>query len=147
VNFSTGPDVLLDIDNLRAQASGLDRQDRRLLSMIESLKEMQALSQRGGAAFLVLLIPSKEEIYGAPFVPEVMKPEQTLEQRLKEEGFSVLSTYEAIRDKAKDQSAFFSHDIHLTALGNQIVSDSVVDWVKHASTSSAEKKPVASKEP
>jgi hypothetical protein len=91
---------------------------------------MRTLSQSRGASFVVLLIPSKEEIYGAPFMPDVMRPVQTLERSLREQGFSVLSTYEAIRDRAKHQPAFFSRDIHLTALGNQIVSGSLVNWLK-----------------
>jgi hypothetical protein len=132
ISFLSGPDVLLDIESLRSLARELDRRDPRLLSMIESLKEMQALSQSDGASFLVLLIPSKEEIYGAPFIPEVAKPGHILEERLKEEGFSVLSTYDAVRERGKHQSTFFTHDIHLTALGNQIVSDSLVNWIKHA---------------
>jgi hypothetical protein len=137
VSFPTGPDVLLDIDSLRLRASGLDRQDPRLLSMIESLKDIRALSQSQGANFLVLLIPSKEEIYGAPFMPEVMKPAQILEQRVKEKGFSVLSTYDTIRERAKLQSAFFPTDIHLNTFGNQIVSDSLVNWIKQTHSLSA----------
>jgi hypothetical protein len=139
VSFPTGPDVLLDIDSLRERASGLDPQNPRMLSMIESLKETRTLSQSGGANYLVLLIPSKEEIYGAPFMPEVLKPAHTLEQRLKEEGFSVLSTYDAFRDKAKHQSAFFPHDIHLTALGNRIVADTLVDWLKQSKSLSGDR--------
>src|SRR5262249_8741787 len=107
ISFASGPDALLDIDSLRLLASGLDRQDYRLLSMIESLKEMRALAQSGGASFLVVLIPSKEEIYGARFMPEVIKPAQILEQRLAEEGFSVLPVYDVIRERAKRWSAFF----------------------------------------
>jgi hypothetical protein len=142
ISFSSGPDVLLDIDSLRLRSIGIDRQDPRMLSMIKSLKDMRVLSQSGGANFLVVLIPSKEEIYGAPFVPEVMKPAQTLEQRLKEEGFSVLSTYGAVRERAKHRSAFFPHDIHLNAFGNQIVSDSLVNWLKQTRSLSAEKSAV-----
>ena len=134
IRFPSGPDALLDIESLRSrlrsQATGLDREDHRMLSMIESLKEMRALSQGGGANFLVLLIPSKEEIYGASFMPEVLKPAQTLEQRLKEEEFSVLSVYDAVRERGKQQSAFFPRDIHLNALGNQIVADALVNWIK-----------------
>jgi acetyltransferase AlgX (SGNH hydrolase-like protein) len=130
INFSTGPEVLLDIDNLRLLASGLDRQDLRLLSLIDSLKEMATLAQHGAAKFLVVLIPSKEEIYGARFMPEVLKPEQILEQRLVQEGFSVLSVYDVIRERAKNKSAFFPHDIHLNAFGNEIVADALVDRIK-----------------
>ena len=142
ISFASGPPVLLDIDSLRALARTLDPQDYRILSMIGSLKEMKALSQSGGADFLVLLIPSKEEIYGASFMPEVMKPAQTLEQRLREEGLPVLSTYDAVRDRAKHQSAFFPHDIHLTALGHRIVSDSLVDWLKQSKSLSGDKNAV-----
>jgi hypothetical protein len=130
ITFASGPDVLLDIDALRLLADGLDRQDYRLLSMIESLKEMRARSQSGGAKFLVVLIPSKEETYGASFIPEVLDSARTLEQRLKEEGFSVLSTYASLRERGKDRPAFFPHDIHLNAFGNRIVADSLVNWTK-----------------
>ena len=130
ISFPSGPDVLLDIDSLRARAIGLDRQDSRMLSMIDSLKEMRALSQSGGANFLVVLIPSKEEIYGAPFMPEVMNQARVLEKCLEQEGFTVLSVYDVIRRRAKDRSAFFPHDIHLNAFGNQIVADALVNWIE-----------------
>jgi hypothetical protein len=139
VSFPSGPGVLLDIDSLRLRAAGLDRRDPRLLSMIESLKEMRSLSQTHGANFVVMLIPSKEEIYGAPFIPEVMKPAQILAQELNAQGFSILSTYDTVRERAKHRSAFFTHDIHLNGLGNQIVSDALADWIKQTRTLPIEK--------
>ena len=130
IHFPSGPDALLDIESFRSRVMGIDRQDSRMLSMVDSLNEIRTLSQSGGARFLVVLIPSKEEIYGAPFMPGVLKPAHILEQRLREEEFSVLSLYDAIRDKAKNQPAFFPHDIHLNAFGNQIVADALVNWIK-----------------
>jgi SGNH hydrolase-like domain, acetyltransferase AlgX len=142
IRFSTGSEVLLDIDNLRSRANPLDRQDRRLLSILESLKDIQALAQSREANFVVVLIPSKEEIYGAPFMPEVMKPARTVEQRLREEGLSVLSLYETVWVRGKHQSTFFPHDIHLNAYGNQIMADGLVNWVKQTKLLPSEKRPV-----
>jgi SGNH hydrolase-like domain, acetyltransferase AlgX len=123
--------VFLDIDHIRSLAQGLNPADRRLRLMLESLKGLQAFTESQGAELLVVLIPSKEEVYGGPSIPEVLKPVSVFEQRLKEEKFSVLSLYDAIRSRSQDRRpAYFTRDIHLNRYGNQIVSDCLVDWLR-----------------
>jgi hypothetical protein len=123
--------VFLDIDILRSLAQGLSPADRRLRLMLESLKSLQALAGSQGAELLVVLIPSKEEVYGSPSIPEVLKPVSVFEQRLREEKFSVLSLYDAIRSRSQElRPAYFTRDIHLNVYGNQIVSDCLVDWLR-----------------
>jgi len=129
-SFPTGQEVLLDIDNLRFFAETLSPQDRRLALILDSLREIRALAEGQGAELLVMLIPSKEEIYGGVSIPEVLEQDHTLEQCLRQQKFSVLSLYDAIATRGRDQAAFFTHDIHLNAYGNQIVADRLVKWLK-----------------
>lgn len=128
--FPTGQAVFLDIDKLRFLSHELSPSDQRVMLILSSLRGIQALAQSQGARFAVVLIPSKEEIYGAPFMPEVMKPVEVLQQRLQEEGFPVLSLYDVVRDRGQDQPAFFPSDIHLNAYGNRIVAERLVDWLR-----------------
>jgi len=141
LSFPTGQEVLLDIDKLRFLAEGLSQQDGRVASMLNSLQGIRALAESQGAQLLIMLIPSKEEIYGALSLPEVLKPVHVLEQRLREEKFSVLSVYDAVGSMGKERSPFFTRDIHLNGYGNQIVADRLVDWLRESKLPASDKTP------
>ncbi len=129
-SFPTGQEVLLDIEKLRSFSEGLSSQDQRLALILASLKEIRALAKSQGAELLAVLIPSKEEIYAGSSLPEVLEPVHILEQCLREQKFDVLSVYDAFATRRRERAAFFTHDIHLNAYGNQIVADRLVEWLK-----------------
>ena len=141
-SFPTGQEVLLDAETLRVLEEGLSPQDRRLALISSSLKEIRALAESQGAQLLVMLIPSKEETYASASLPGVLKPVHSLEQSLREQKFSVLSLYEPLWKRGKEQPVFFTLDIHLNAYGNQVVADCLVDWLRKNRLLGADETPV-----
>jgi hypothetical protein len=91
--------------------------------------ELRKTVEATGASFLVMLIPSKEELFATT-------PSQTREnlaarikERLSAMDVEVLDLYSVLAGGgAARQAPFFTRDIHLTAHGNRLVADEFNAW-------------------
>jgi hypothetical protein len=80
------------------------------------------------AALVVMLIPSKEEIYGPGDAPDGTSTVDRVRQRLHAANIPMVDLYPALRAGGTTQSPYFSRDIHLNAYGHRIVAEQFVTW-------------------
>jgi hypothetical protein len=125
-----GSDMFFDEATVRFAAQPANRQDRRIDAVVDSLRRLRDYVTAQGGEVLVMLIPSREELFAVPPAETTGNLVSHTRERLRDAGFEVLDLYPAIRKSADVAAPFFQHDIHLTQHGNRIVADEFVAWFK-----------------
>jgi hypothetical protein len=82
-----------------------------------------------GGRFLVALLPSKEEVYGAAAFPAVLRSVQEVRRELESRGLPLLDLYPVFEELGQQAPPFYRADIHLNELGSQIVAAALAKWV------------------
>ena len=131
VTFASGDTTFL----ARAQkrlARGMDRPGARNLreTFFGSLDKLRTEVGAAGARFVIALMPSKEELYGAEAFPAVLRPVEEVKAELAARQLPILDLYPALRELGLEKSPFYRTDIHLNELGNQIVADAIAGWIE-----------------
>ncbi len=141
--------VFLSIRYQRRLAQGLDRSatpDMREL-IFRPLQEMQREVEARGGRFLVVLMPSKEEVYAVDNFPPVLRTIREARAELESRGLPVLDLYPAFRRRGARNAAFYPADMHPNELGNRIMADVTEQWIREhgvfADASSAPAQPRA----
>jgi hypothetical protein len=131
VTFPNGDTVFLSAREQRGLAQGLDRPGvpnwREVF--FGPLERLRTQVEAQGGRFVVALLPSKEEVYGAESFPAVLRSVQEVKAELEARGLPVLDLYPALRERGRDRPPFYRADIHLNELGNQIAADAIASWI------------------
>jgi len=132
VTFANGDTIFLSIGGQRRLAQGLDRPGAASLREIlfRPLEGLRTEVEAYGGRFVVALLPSKEELYGAEVFPAVLRPVQEVRAELEARQLPVLDLYPAFRELGQERPPFYRADIHLNQLGNQIVADAIAGWIQ-----------------
>lgn len=131
VKLPSGEKVLLSVATQKRLAQGLERPvEPRLRSVFfDPLVRLQDEVRRSGAAFAVVVIPSKEELYGAELFPGVLRAVREVRAGLDSLALPVVDLYEPLGSRAAAESPFFPRDIHLNELGNRLAAEAIAEWV------------------
>ena len=113
-------------------AQGLDRPGAPNLreTFFGPLDQLRTAVGAAGARFVVALLPSKEELYGAEAFPAVLRPVEDVKAELEARQLPILDLYPAFRELGREKPPFYRIDIHLNELGNQIVADAIAGWIE-----------------
>jgi hypothetical protein len=131
VTFPNGDTVLLSVRDQKRLAEGMDRPgtpDMREI-FFRPLEQLRAEVEAEGGRFLILLVPSKEELYGADAFPAILRPIREVRAGLESRQLPILDLYPTFRELGRQQPPFFRVDMHLNALGNRIVADALATWI------------------
>jgi lysophospholipase L1-like esterase len=93
------------------------------------LEQLKSEVEADGGRFLIVLVPSKEELYAARAFPAVLRPIQEVRAGLAAKGLPVLDLYPVFRERGGEHSPFYRADMHLDQLGNRILADAVAQWI------------------
>jgi hypothetical protein len=126
--FPDGTEVLLYRPTIEFAAEAVAAHDARIDSMVNDLEKLRDLVAHHDAVLLVMLIPSKEELFGVNASARDLNIVSRTRQRLEERKFLVLDLYPAIQQGGARQSPYFIRDIHLNEYGNGIVAEQFVAW-------------------
>ena len=132
VSFPNGDQIYLsDRDQLRL-AEGMDRPGAPDIRQIffQPLEQLRTEVESQGDRFVVVLVPSKEEIYGAEAFPAVLRPIEEVRTGLELRHFPVLDLYPVFRELGQERPPFYRADMHLNQFGNQIVADAIAKWIE-----------------
>jgi hypothetical protein len=121
--FEDGSVQLLDRAKIRFARHAYAGTDREILNLERALDDMRALSASLGAELLVVLIPSKEELFAVGNGPGVNRAVTLARNLLQERGVPFVDLYAPLRDTAR--SPYFMRDIHLNAHGNAIAAQAI----------------------
>ena len=86
-----------------------------------------------GGRFLVVLFPSKEELYAAAAIPGLLQPVQIAREELTQRKLPFLDLYPQFQQTARSRAAFFPRDMHLNAEGHQLVARILADEIRRPS--------------
>jgi len=131
VRFADGQTIFL---STRAQTRlaegttrpGLDVQE----DFIAPLMQLRTDADADGARFVIVLLLSKEEVYGASAFPDVLTTVEAVRGRLHAADLPVLDLYPVFRDQGRSRPPFYKRDIHFNAYGNELVAHALEAWVK-----------------
>jgi lysophospholipase L1-like esterase len=127
--FANGEEIVFDKRALEFAAQAIAANDARIDPLFTSLEQLRALVLSQHAALVVMLIPSKEELYGPGGAPDGTSTIDRVRQRLHETNMPVVDLYPVLRARGAVQSPYFSQDIHLNAYGHRIVAEQFLAWL------------------
>ncbi len=132
VTFASGDTTFLSARAQKRLARGMDRPGAPNLreTFFGSLDKLRTEVGAAGARFVIALMPSKEELYGAEAFPAVLRPVEEVKAELAARQLPILDLYPALRELGLEKSPFYRTDIHLNELGNQIVADAIAGWIE-----------------
>ncbi|MGH6906070.1 MAG: SGNH/GDSL hydrolase family protein [Geminicoccaceae bacterium] len=132
VPFLNGDTVLLSAALQKRLAQGFERPDAPDLREVffRALEGLRTEVEAHGGRFVIALLPSKEELYGAGAFPAVLRPMQEVKAELEARRLPILDLYPAFRELGREKPPFYRADIHLNELGNQIVADAMGRWIE-----------------
>lgn len=96
----------------------------------EPLEQLRAEVEANGGRFLVVLFPSKEELYAAREFPELLTVVHEARAELAARQMPVLDLYPVFEELGAARPAFFRSDMHLNAYGHRIVADALAQKIR-----------------
>ncbi len=130
VAFSDGQQIYLSVRAQHRLAAGAARPGFDLdTDFVAPLVRLREAVESDGGEFLVALLPSKEEIYGAASYPAVLHTVRDVRTAMDAAGLPVLDLYPLFRERGQWRAPFYARDIHFTAYGNQLVANALSRWV------------------
>jgi lysophospholipase L1-like esterase len=132
VSFKSGETLNLSMREQIRLAKGFKRPEEPHMEQVftEPLEQMRNEVQAEGGRLLVVLVPSREEIYGTDSAPQVLKMIDAVKPLLESRKLTVLDLYPLFRERGKDRSPFFEREMHLNAYGNQVLADGIGAWIQ-----------------
>ncbi len=131
--LADGTQIILDERKLPFVTAAVTADDPRLLQAFASLERLRVLASRRHASVVVMLIPSKEELYYPGEAPKanVSTMLTHVRQYLRSAGVPTLDLYDILRHRSRHaQAPFFPRDSHLNHYGNRVVAEQFVAWWK-----------------
>ncbi|MDH3598442.1 MAG: SGNH/GDSL hydrolase family protein [Candidatus Tectomicrobia bacterium] len=135
--FPDGTEMLFDQRKLLFVTTPVAAADARIERAFDSLARLRQAAQRQQASVLVVLIPSKEELFGVTSNAPTDNAVARVRQRLQAAHMPVLDLYTVLRQTGMSQPPFFSRDSHLNHLGNRIVAEHFMMWWRDRALRSA----------
>lgn len=125
VVLANGDVLYLSVRDEKRLMRGWDRPNMPAIRQVffEPLEQLQAEVEAKGGKLLVVLMPSKEELYSSAVFPEVLAPVQLARTELAERHIPVLDLYPLLGERGASRAVFFQRDMHPNAYGHQLVAD------------------------
>jgi lysophospholipase L1-like esterase len=99
-------------------------------ALVEPLSQLKSEVEVNGGALLVVLVPSKEELYASDRLPDVLRTEREIRMALAKRKIPTLNLYPAFSTFARSRPEFYALDPHLNAFGHQLVSKALADAIQ-----------------
>lgn len=122
-------------------ASNID--DPRVASGVpltrDALAQAQAAVESWGGQMVVVLIPTREEVYehltapvmGAEAVAELGETRRVMNDLCADLGLTCLDTLDALQESARrGEHLYYTEDMHLNPNGNAVLADLVIAWLR-----------------
>jgi hypothetical protein len=129
--FADGSEILFDRRALEFATTAASPDDPRLDTFVRSLARLQSVVERRGSKLAVMLIPSKEELFGAKVARTRLNLASRLKARLAEMSLPVLDLYPALQQRTA-RAPYFPRDLHLNAAGHRIVAEEFAAWFERS---------------
>ena len=128
--FPSGEEVLFDSKALAFALNRGDGSTPRVEAATRSVARLKAVVEDGGARLIVVLIPSKEELFASGVGPSGPPEVVELRRRLAESGVEVLDLYPSLRSAGGRAAPYFRRNIHLSRFGHAVVADEISSYLQ-----------------
>ncbi len=130
--YRSADGAVIDLDRsvLEFAAAPAESDDPRIEAMLDSLGKIKALAAGQGAQVLVVLVPSKEELFGLPSQVAAANIVAGAKERLLQAGYPVVDLYPPLRRAGAAEAVFFPADIHLNQMGNRLAAEALDRWLR-----------------
>jgi lysophospholipase L1-like esterase len=129
--FDNGRRLELDVADFESQITGAYPDHQEFQSVLQSLQDMHSTAEKDGTKMLLILQPSKEEIYLPLLGEPVSDPNGSLRERLAQSGIDYLDLAPFFRERAiAGDKLFFPFDGHPNAAGYALIADVVLAHLK-----------------
>ena len=134
VAFPNGETVLLAVRDEDRLAMGLERPGAPDASEVffNPLVQLRNEVEAQGGRFVIVFVPSKEELYAAESFPDVLRSWREASLGFGARQLPVLDLYPILRQQGRARPLFFHIDAHLNRAGNQVVADALSSWISLA---------------
>lgn len=122
--------LLLDRRNVMFAKAELSDNAPEIGRLTAAIDNLRSLARADGATFAVVLVPSKEEVYGVTAEATAKGPAAVVARRLRAMNVPVLDLIPALRTRGRERMTYYPRDIHLNEFGSMVVADEIVDWIR-----------------
>ena len=129
VVLDSGDVMLLSKRNAERLLQGWERPGTRDVraTFYAPLETLRQEVEADGGTFLVALFPSKEELYGARDLPELLNVVEDARVQLAARGIATVDLYSLLESHATPPP-FFRVDMHPNPAGNRLVAHALAQW-------------------
>ncbi len=112
--------------------------EEETLENVERVKKlmiaMSELSRAHGADFAVVMLPTREQVYPAPFESleglDFEKPQRIFAEFFRERGIPYLDLLPAMRRSVTEESFYFVYDSHWNARGHAFAAQAIAAFLR-----------------
>ena len=131
--FPSGEETLFDSKVLAFALNRGEGSTERVEAATRSVARLKAVVEDGGARLIVVLIPSKEELFASGVAPSGSPEVVELRRRLAESGVEVLDLYPSLRSAGGRAAPYFRRNIHLNRFGHAVVANEISSYLREKS--------------
>jgi lysophospholipase L1-like esterase len=133
--FGDGSRVELDVRDFESKTTGAVPGRKEFRIVVEALQDLHFIGERDGTKMLVVLQPSKEEVYLPRLGETVADPSFHLREEFRQAGIDYLDLTAVFREHAAGgEKLFFEVDGHPNAAGYALIADAVLAHIKDNAT-------------
>jgi hypothetical protein len=103
--------------------------DLEIVQLRGALDQLASISEGLDAELVVMLLPSKEELFAVPAGEASGNALELTMNLLDELGIKYLDLYGPLKSSAEQHTPYFQADIHFNAYGNEIVANTFLEWL------------------
>jgi lysophospholipase L1-like esterase len=130
--LANGRDIQLDVEDFIDKTSGGQPGRREFQLVLRALKKLHTRATKAGTKVVVLLQPSKEEVYLPLLEKQFLDPTEPLRAGLEEFGIEYLDLAPAFRKRAAEGiQLFFEIDGHPNVAGHDLIAAEVLKYLKN----------------
>jgi hypothetical protein len=129
--FDNGRRLELDITDFESKTKGASPDSPAFQGVLQALQDMHSTAEEDGTNMLVILQPSKEEVYLPLLGESAPDPSGSLRKGLTQAGISYLDLTPVFQKRATaGEKLFFAADGHPNAAGYALIADAVLNHLK-----------------
>jgi lysophospholipase L1-like esterase len=129
--LADGRSLELNVEDFIDKTSGGQPGRREFQLALRALEKLHARASEAGTRVLVLLQPSKEEVYLPLLGKQFLDPTEPLRAELEKSGIEHLNLIPAFRKRtAEGQQLFFEVDGHPNTAGHELIAREALDFLK-----------------
>jgi lysophospholipase L1-like esterase len=135
LRLSDGSRFVLDVAEFEDRISAAVPNRKEFHLAVQALRDLQSIAARNETKVLVVLQPSKAEVYLPLLGEPVSDLSVPLREELRRSGIEYLNLTPLFRERAAvGETLFFEVDGHPNAAGYALIADAILDYLKQNAT-------------